>query len=135
MTKLGQMLVDDGYKRGKIQGALLCGKTPEEVAEMFDILFTDIQMPAMDGFHLLKMIRSIPCEQAKRIPVVAITARAIPNDEVFRERGFTAVLRKPFSRKDIIRVLDLVNGNQIDKKENDTCGMTDRNDTNVIWND
>ena len=32
MTKLGQMLVDDGYKRGKIQGALLCGKTPEEVA-------------------------------------------------------------------------------------------------------
>lgn len=26
MTKLGQMLVDDGYKRGKIQGALLCGK-------------------------------------------------------------------------------------------------------------
>ena len=26
MTKLGQMLVDDGYKRGKIQGALLCEK-------------------------------------------------------------------------------------------------------------
>ena len=119
---------------------IVCCQHPEEIftrikEEMFDILFTDIQMPAMDGFHLLKMIRSIPCEQAKRIPVVAITARAIPNDEVFRERGFTAVLRKPFSRKDIIRVLDLVNGNQIDKKENDTCGMTDRNDTNVIWNE
>ena len=40
MTKLGQMLVDDGYKRGKIQGALLCGKTPEEVAEMFDNFVT-----------------------------------------------------------------------------------------------
>ena len=42
MTKLGQMLVDDGYKRGKIQGALLCGKTPEEVAEMFDILLQEV---------------------------------------------------------------------------------------------
>ena len=42
MTKLGQMLVDDGYKRGKIQWALLCGKTPEEVAEMFDILLQEV---------------------------------------------------------------------------------------------
>ena len=33
MTKLGQMLVDDGYKRGKIQGALL---------EMFDILLQEV---------------------------------------------------------------------------------------------
>ena len=41
MTKLGQMLVDDGYKRGKIQGALLCGKTPEEVAEI-DILLQEV---------------------------------------------------------------------------------------------
>ena len=37
MTRLGQMLVEDGMIKGKIQGALLCGKTPEEVAEMFSI--------------------------------------------------------------------------------------------------
>lgn len=58
MTKLGQMLVDDGYKRGKndgykrgkndgmitgkIQGALLCGKTPEEVAEMLKISVQEV---------------------------------------------------------------------------------------------
>lgn len=46
MTKLGQMLVDDGYKRGKdegkIQGALLCGKTPEEVAEMLKISIQEV---------------------------------------------------------------------------------------------
>ena len=43
---LGQMLVDDGYKRGKnegkIQGALLCGKTPEEVAEMLKISVREV---------------------------------------------------------------------------------------------
>lgn len=53
MTKLGQMLVDDGYKRGKIQGALLCGKTPEEVAEMFDILLQEV-LSEKDGKDMKK---------------------------------------------------------------------------------
>ena len=89
---------------------IVCCQHPEEVFERineeeFDIIFTDIQMPAMDGFHLLEAIRNIPCKQAQDIPVVAITARAIPDDEGFRARGFAAVLRKPFSRKDIINAI------------------------------
>lgn len=89
---------------------IVCCQHPEEVFERineeeFDVIFTDIQMPAMDGFHLLEAIRNIPCKQAQDIPVVAITARAIPDDEGFRARGFAAVLRKPFSRKDIINAI------------------------------
>ena len=43
MTKLGQMLVDDGYKRGKNSGSTFyVEKTPEEVAEMFDILLQEV---------------------------------------------------------------------------------------------
>ena len=46
MTKLGQMLFDDGYKhgelKGKIIGALLSGKTPEEVAEMLKISLQEV---------------------------------------------------------------------------------------------
>ena len=42
MTRLGQMLFDDGYKQGKIQGALLSGKTPEEVAEMLKISVQEV---------------------------------------------------------------------------------------------
>ena len=37
MTKLGQMLVDDGNKRGKLQGALGWGQTPGAVAVMLAI--------------------------------------------------------------------------------------------------
>lgn len=89
---------------------IVCCQQPDEVferirEEKFDILFTDIQMPAMDGFSLLDTLRNMPEEEAAAIPVVAITARAVPDDDGFRSRGFAAVLRKPFSRKDIMHIL------------------------------
>ena len=108
---------------------IVCCQHPEEVFERikeeeFDIIFTDIQMPAMDGFHLLEAIRNIPCKQAQDIPVVAITARAIPDDEGFRARGFAAVLRKPFSRKDIINAI----GFALNKTTDTTEFNVDKND-------
>ena len=63
-------------------------------------------MPALDGFSLLKAIRQLPYPQAQSIPIVAITARAIPDDEGFINSGFSAVLRKPFCRADILNAIN-----------------------------
>ena len=106
-----------------IQDIVYC-QHPEEVfarlkEENFDILLTDIQMPAMDGFHLLEAVRALPYGQAKSIPAVAITARAIPDDEGFRAKGFAAVLRKPFSRKDMLCAINLATGKKYEVSVSD----------------
>lgn len=103
---------------------IVCCQHPEEVfarlkEENFDILLTDIQMPAMDGFHLLEAVRALPYGQAKSIPAVAITARAIPDDEGFRAKGFAAVLRKPFSRKDMLCAINLATGKKYEVSASD----------------
>lgn len=53
--------------------------------ETVDIVISDIQMPIMDGYELLKCIRSDP--QLSRVPVIAVTSMT---DEVSRKRGLEA---------------------------------------------
>lgn len=84
--------------------------TPNELFSLirnqhFDILFTDIQMPEMNGFELLKRLRSIDSPLAKSIPVVAITARSDMNDDDFRAKGFAGRLNKPYQQDDFAKIL------------------------------
>lgn len=89
---------------------------PAEVFELlhehtFDVIFTDIQMPAMNGFELLRSLRYMNIPQAKNVPVVAITARGDLSETDFRKKGFAGMLQKPFSRTDLQRVLtEVVSG-------------------------
>ena len=76
---------------------------PEGVPELlaahpYDIIFTDLQMPALTGFELLSMIRELP--GYRDTPVVAISARA---DETREE--FTAVLHKPFTLQELADIV------------------------------
>lgn len=73
---------------------------PEEVVsylehEPFDAVFTDMQMPEMDGVQFLKSLRDSSVPRARDIPVVVVTARS--DSERLLSEGFSRVLRKPFS--------------------------------------
>ena len=66
----------------------------------FDLVFTDIQMPGVDGFEVLRRIRAVRAE----LPVVAVSARS-DDESAYVERGFAAMLRKPFARAELVAVL------------------------------
>lgn len=76
----------------------------------YDLLFTDIQMPGLNGFELLKELRRLPCEQARRIPVIALTARSEIDEQQFIAEGFSGCLHKPYSKKEVIRLIEQQTG-------------------------
>lgn len=112
------LLIDDDRIQLQLTTAMLnqsgisitCCEHPEDLftklkQESFDVLLTDIQMPAMNGFDLLKAIRALTTPQAKEIPVIAITARSDMDATYFRMKGFAGCLYKPFSTHEILKAI------------------------------
>lgn len=88
----------------------VCCEQPEELIEQlknrtFDLVFTDIQMPAMNGFELLHHLRNQNFAQAQSIPVIAITARGDMNETDFQQKGFAGMLQKPFNQSELKKVV------------------------------
>ena len=48
--------------------------------QKYNIIFMDVHMPIMDGFTATERIRSLYCEEAKSVPIVAMTANAFEED-------------------------------------------------------
>lgn len=112
------LLIDDDKIQLQLTSAMLlqqgiesvCCEQPEELFEhlrtdMFDILLTDVQMPAMNGFDLLKLLRGSDIPQAQTIPVIAVTARSEMDEQEFVSHGFIGCLHKPFSVKELHAVI------------------------------
>ena len=92
-----------------------CCESPDVLFEQlekitYDLLCTDIQMPGLNGFELLKELRRLPCEQARRIPVIALTARSESEEQQFIAEGFSGCLHKPYSMKEVIRLIEQQTG-------------------------
>lgn len=69
----------------------------------YDQLLTDIQMPEVDGFDILEMLRSSNMGKAKSIPVIAVTARP-DDDNEYLSKGFSGSIHKPFTSEQLIEV-------------------------------
>jgi CheY-like chemotaxis protein len=69
----------------------------------WDLIFMDIQMPEMDGFEALKVIRK---QQRGDIPVVAMTAHAMPRHrQECLAAGMNDYISKPIRKPELIRIL------------------------------
>ena len=83
----------------------------------FDVILMDIMMPVMNGYEAAKMIRSLDREDAKVIPIIAMTANAFTEDRMrAKEAGMDEHIAKPVDGKLLVKVInELVKHNQREK--------------------
>ena len=83
----------------------------------FDVILMDIMMPVMNGYEAAKMIRSLDREDAKVIPIIAMTANAFIEDRMrAKEAGMDEHIAKPVDGKLLVKVInELVKHNQREK--------------------
>ena len=75
--------------------------------EPFDILITDIQMPNIDGFEFISLLKNSKSNY-KNQPVIALTGRTDLATEIYMIRGFDAVINKPYTPKNLIAIIDAI---------------------------
>ena len=80
----------------------------------FDVILMDIMMPVMNGYEAAKMIRSLDREDAKVIPIIAMTANAFTEDKMrAKEAGMDEHIAKPVDGKLLVKAInELVKHNQ-----------------------
>ena len=72
----------------------------------FDVILMDIMMPVMNGYEAARMIRSLDREDAKAIPIIAMTANAFAEDRLkAKEAGMDEHIAKPVDVELLIKVI------------------------------
>ena len=80
---------------GRTGAKIFCAKNGKAALEtfstseegFFDLIFTDLQMPVMDGYEEARQIRSLPRKDAQTIPIIALTAYAFENNSDDMEKS------------------------------------------------
>lgn len=115
VSPMNVLLIDDDKIQLTLTAAMLaqqgihatCCEQLDELTEQlrenkFDVLLTDVQMPAINGFDLLKLLRASNIPQAKTLPIIAVTARSDMDEADFLKHGFAGCLHKPFTVAELI---------------------------------
>lgn len=85
----------------------------------YSLLLTDLNMPDINGFELLELLRASNVCNSRTIPVVVTTASGSCSKEELIERGFAGCLLKPFSISELMEVSDkcAMKGNRNEKPD------------------
>ena len=68
-----------------------------------DAIVMDVMMPVMDGYEATRAIRAMSRADAKRIPIIAMTANAFTEDKIAaKEAGMNGHIAKPLDAKTLI---------------------------------
>ena len=77
----------------------------------FDAILMDVMVPVMNGYEATKMIRSMDRSDAKKIPIIAMTANAFVEDRIkSKEAGMNEHVSKPIDMKLLVKIIAEVAG-------------------------
>lgn len=87
----------------------------------YSLLLTDLNMPDINGFELLELLRTSNVGNSRDIPVIVTTASGSCGKEELIEHGFTECLFKPFS---ISELMEISNKCAMNAAQNEKPGFT-----------
>ncbi|MCD8264313.1 MAG: ATP-binding protein [Tannerellaceae bacterium] len=121
------MLVEEILKQAAIETASC--DNPESVLELlglqpFNIVLTDIQMPGMDGFQILELIRTSGIPGTADISVIALSANQQYPESYYKKAGFAGFLNKPFLANELISLLNKLLSLELESKSNRALDFT-----------
>lgn len=72
----------------------------------YDLLITDLKMPEMNGYEVVELLRTSEIGNSQIIPIIAATAAGYVSEEELKEKGFAAMLSKPYSIDELLTVTE-----------------------------
>ena len=91
-----------------IDGSFAIEKLRDCEPGTYELIILDLQMPVMDGYETTKIIRSFKDPKVSQIPIVALTADALPEEKSRAFNcGVNAYLVKPVDMPSLLKVLML----------------------------
>jgi len=76
-------------------------------AGYYDVILMDMRMPEMDGLEATRTIRSLQRDDAKTIPIIALTANAFDEDvQRSMQAGLNAHLSKPVEPEELFKTME-----------------------------
>jgi len=98
-----ELLKDEGFQ------TIICQNSLDALSliqtNQFDLIFSDIQMPDMNGFELVDRIRMGTFAGAQTVPVIALSGNSMISEQKFKEAGFSGFISKPFTSGSILEVV------------------------------
>ena len=100
-----------GRPAGKVRPSVVIARNGKEaigawVAEPFDVVLMDVEMPEMDGFEATAVIRSQEQQKGTHIPIIAMTAHAMKGDrERCLDAGMDDYVSKPIRAREVVAKL------------------------------
>lgn len=95
----------------KVLSAHCAAQAIQKIRSLPDILISDLAMPLMDGFELIRYIRQLPPGQGGMVPAIALSAWVSINTQTLAlESGFQAFLEKPYDTMTLIKTVSKLTG-------------------------